>query len=41
VELLLLPEVGITGNSHMIMQDSNSIQIADILGSWIEQRIKN
>jgi pimeloyl-ACP methyl ester carboxylesterase len=41
VELLLLPEVGIMGNSHMIMQDSNSIQIADILGSWIEQRIKN
>ena len=41
VELLLLPEVGITGNSHMIMQDSNSIQIADILGSWIEERIKN
>jgi hypothetical protein len=41
VELLLLPEAGINGNSHMIMQDSNSIQIADILGSWIEQRIKN
>jgi predicted lactoylglutathione lyase len=41
VELLLLPEIGIMGNSHMIMQDSNSIQIADILGSWIEQRIKN
>ncbi len=40
-ELLVLPEIGIKGNSHMLMQDSNSIQIADILGSWIEQRIKN
>ena len=37
-EMLVLPEIGITGNSHMLMQDSNNIQIADILGSWIEQR---
>jgi pimeloyl-ACP methyl ester carboxylesterase len=40
-ELLVLPEIGIKGNSHMLMQDSNNIQIADILGSWIEDRIKN
>jgi len=40
-ELLVLPEIGIKGNSHMLMQDSNSIEIADILSSWIEQRIKN
>ena len=40
-ELLVLPDVGIKGNSHMLMQDSNSIQIADILSSWIEQRINN
>ena len=37
-ELLLLPAIGIKGNSHMLMQDANSIQIADILASWIEQR---
>jgi pimeloyl-ACP methyl ester carboxylesterase len=40
-ELLVLPEIGIKGNTHMLMQDSNSIQIADILASWIEQRIQN
>jgi len=40
-ELLLLPTIGITGNSHMLMQDSNSIQIADLLGSWIEQRVSH
>ena len=40
-ELLVLPEIGIKGNSHMLMQDTNSIQIADILASWIEQRIHN
>lgn len=38
-ELLLLPEIGIKGNSHMLMQDNNSIQIADLMGSWIEQRL--
>lgn len=37
-ELLLLPAIGIKGNSHMLMQDANNIQIADLLGSWIEQR---
>ena len=37
-ELLLLPAIGIKGNSHMLMQDTNNIQIADLLGSWIEQR---
>ena len=40
-QLLVLPEIGIKGNSHMLMQDSNSIEIADILSSWIEQKIKN
>ncbi len=38
-ELLLLPEIGIKGNSHMLMQDINSIQIADLMGSWMEQRL--
>lgn len=38
-ELLLLPAIGIKGNSHMLMQDANNIQIADLLGSWIEQRL--
>lgn len=38
-ELLHLPEIGIKGNSHMLMQDNNSIQLADLMGSWIEQRL--
>ena len=38
-ELLVLPEIGIKGNTHMLMQDLNSIQIADLMGSWIEQRV--
>jgi pimeloyl-ACP methyl ester carboxylesterase len=38
VELLVLPEIGIKGNSHMLMQDNNSIELADIVATWIETR---
>jgi pimeloyl-ACP methyl ester carboxylesterase len=38
-ELLLLPDIGIRGNSHMLMQDRNSLQIADLLMTWIERHI--
>jgi hypothetical protein len=38
-ELLLLPELGIQGNSHMLMQDRNSLDIADLLIAWIERHI--
>lgn len=30
---------GIRGNSHMIMQDRNNLQIADIILKWIEERV--
>jgi hypothetical protein len=36
-ELLLLPDIGIKGNSHMLMQDDNSLAIADILSGWIQK----
>ena len=35
--IIVLPERGIKGNSHMLMQDSNNIQIADILIDWISK----
>ncbi|MDP4006638.1 esterase [Methylobacterium sp. NEAU K] len=38
-ELILLPEIGIHGNSHMLMQDKNSLDIADWLAGWIEKRV--
>jgi pimeloyl-ACP methyl ester carboxylesterase len=37
-ELILLPEIGMHGNSHMLMQDKNSLDIADWLGGWIDKR---
>ena len=33
--MLVLPEIGIKGNSHMLMQDDNSLEIADLLLKWI------
>ncbi|MGT2478663.1 hypothetical protein ACU4GR_06785 [Methylobacterium oryzae CBMB20] len=38
-ELILLPEIGIHGNSHMLMQDKNSLDIADWLAGWIDKRV--
>jgi len=34
-EVVVLPEIGIPGNSHMLMQDSNSLEIAELLVAWI------
>ena len=34
--LLMLPDMGIKGNSHMMMMDKNNLQVADILLKWIE-----
>ncbi len=38
-EMLAPPERGIRGNSHMIMQDRNNLQIADLILQWIDARV--
>jgi len=38
-ELILLPEVGIHGNSHMMMQDKNNLQVADWMLDWIGEHV--
>ncbi len=38
-ELVLLPEIGIKGNSHMLMQDRNSLQVAEWLSGWIDEHV--
>ena len=38
-EMLNPPERGIRGNSHMIMQDKNHLQIADLILQWIAERV--
>ena len=38
-EVLVLPDIGIKGNTHMLMQDDNSLDIADILLDWIGNHV--
>lgn len=37
-QMLNPPGLGIRGNSHMIMQDKNNLQIADLILQWIHER---
>jgi len=39
-EMLHPPKLGIFGNTHMIMQDRNSLQIADLILNWIDTNVK-
>jgi pimeloyl-ACP methyl ester carboxylesterase len=34
-EMITLPDVGIKGNSHMLMQDKNNAAIADVIQKWL------
>jgi pimeloyl-ACP methyl ester carboxylesterase len=39
-QMLSPAETGIRGNSHMIMQDKNNLQIADLILQWIDARVR-
>jgi len=39
-QMMHLPDLGIKGNSHMLMQDKNSNQIADLLIAWIDGHVE-
>lgn len=36
-EMMFPPDLGIAGNSHMLMMDRNNLQIADLVLDWLEQ----
>jgi pimeloyl-ACP methyl ester carboxylesterase len=40
-QLMLLPKMGIKGNSHMLMQDKNNLQLADLILTWIDQHVES
>jgi pimeloyl-ACP methyl ester carboxylesterase len=40
-EMMYLPALGIKGNSHMLMQDRNSNQLADLVIGWIDGHVEN
>ncbi len=40
-EMMYLPKMGIRGNSHMLMQDRNNLQLADLLIAWIDKHVES
>ena len=39
--MMSLPKMGIKGNSHMLMQDRNNIQLADLILDWIDGHVES
>jgi len=39
-QMLYLPAAGVFGNSHMLMQDRNNLQIADLILAWIDRHVE-
>jgi hypothetical protein len=39
-DMLAPPHRGIRGNSHMIMQDKNNLQIAELILKWIDEDVR-
>ena len=39
-EMMSLPKMGIKGNSHMLMQDRNNLQLADLILTWIDSHVE-
>jgi pimeloyl-ACP methyl ester carboxylesterase len=35
IDIVDLPDAGIRGNSHMVMMDRNSDQVADLIQKWL------
>jgi pimeloyl-ACP methyl ester carboxylesterase len=35
VDVINLPDLGIRGNSHMVMMDKNNDAVADVIGKWL------
>jgi len=40
-KVVLLPDVGFTGNTHMMMEEKNNLQIADFLIDWITANVES
>jgi pimeloyl-ACP methyl ester carboxylesterase len=39
IEMMWLPAMGIRGNSHMLMQDKNNLQLADLILGWLDKHV--
>jgi pimeloyl-ACP methyl ester carboxylesterase len=39
-QLMSLPAIGVFGNSHMMMQDKNNLEVADLILQWIDEHVE-
>lgn len=39
-DVMLLPEHGLKGNTHMMMQDKNNLEVADLILAWLDKNVK-
>jgi hypothetical protein len=39
-QMMSLPKLGIKGNSHMLMQDKNNSQLADLILAWTDKHVE-
>lgn len=39
ITMMYLPAMGIKGNSHMLMQDKNNLQLADLILGWLDSHV--
>ena len=39
-QMMSLPAMGIKGNSHMLMQDKNNLQLTDLILAWIDSHVE-
>ena len=38
--MMHLPALGIAGNSHMLMQDRNNLELADLILDWLDEHVE-
>jgi pimeloyl-ACP methyl ester carboxylesterase len=38
--IVMLPEIGLNGNTHMLMQDKNNLRVANWLLDWIHEKVE-
>jgi pimeloyl-ACP methyl ester carboxylesterase len=39
-QMMYLPKMGIKGNNHMLMQDKNNLQLADLILKWTDDHVE-
>jgi pimeloyl-ACP methyl ester carboxylesterase len=40
-QMMHLPALGIAGNSHMLMQDRNNLELADLILDWLDEHVES